>query len=59
MIPYTDWERLAVLEELERGEKIVLPVSMEHAKAMLRAAQFYIDQQHQATVDALTKDYSR
>ena len=59
MIPYTDWERLAVLDELERGEKIVLPVSMEHAKAMLRAAQFYIDEHHRQTFEALKKDYTK
>jgi len=58
MIPYTDYERLLLLEELERGDKVVLPVSMEHAKAMLRVAQFYIDQQHQDTMKALKNDYS-
>ena len=59
MIPYTDWERLALLEELERGEKIVLPVSMEHAKFMIQVAQNYIDQQHQQTFEALKKDYTK
>lgn len=59
MIPHTDWERLELLKEIERGDKVVIPVSMEHAKCMLRLAQFYIDQEHQATVDALKKDYTK
>ncbi len=58
MIPYTEWERLALLEEIEQGHKIVLPVNMNHALAMLRVAQFYIDQQHTETMDALKKDYT-
>ena len=59
MIPYTDYECRLVLEELQDGRKVVLPSSMEHAKFMLKVAQNYIDQQHQATVDALKKDYSQ
>lgn len=59
MIPHTDVERLLLLDELERGERVILPVSYEHATVMLRVAQNYIDQQHQQTFDALTKDYSR
>lgn len=58
MIPHTDYERLMLLEELERGEKVVLPVSYEHAEVMLRVASFYIQQHHQATMAALTKDYT-
>ena len=59
MIPHTEWERLELLKEIERGDKVVIPTSMEHAKFMLQVAQFYIDQQHQATFDALKKDYSQ
>lgn len=59
MIPYTDYEKLLLLEEIERGEKIVIPTSIEHAKNMIRVAQFYIDQQHEATFKALTKDHSK
>lgn len=58
MIPYTDHERLLLLDELERGEKVVLPVSYEHAEVMLRVASFYIQEHHKATMDALTKDYT-
>ncbi len=59
MIPYTDYECRLKLEELHRGDSVVIPVSMEHAKFMLRVAQHYIDQQLQETFDALKKDYSR
>ena len=59
MIPYTEWERLALLEEIEQGFKIVLPVNMEHAKAMLQVAQYYIDEHHRLTFEALKKDYKK
>ena len=59
MIPYTDTEKLMLLEEIERGDKIVIPVSYEHAVNMLKVAQFYIAEQHQATWTALTKDYTK
>lgn len=55
MIPHTQHERLILLEELERGEKVVLPVSIEHAEFMIKVAQFYIDQQHEAMVKVLTQ----
>ena len=58
MIPHTEWERLALLKEIENGEKIVLPINYEHAVAMLNVASHYIREQHQATWTALTKDYS-
>lgn len=59
MIPHTPTERLILLEEIERGDKIVIPTSIEHAKFMIQVAQFYIDQQHQATFKALAKDYTK
>lgn len=59
MIPHTPTERLILLEELERGDKVVIPTSMEHAKFMLMVAQSYIDRQHQETFRALKKDYSQ
>lgn len=59
MIPYTDYECRLLLDELERGEKVVIPSSMEHAKFMIMVAQNYINQQHQESLDALKKDYSR
>lgn len=59
MIPYTDYECRLLLDELHRGDKIVLPSSIEHAKFMIQIAQNYIDQQHQETFDALKKDYTQ
>jgi hypothetical protein len=59
MIPYTQTERLLLLEELERGEKIVLPVSIEHAEFMIKVATFYIDQHHKEMLKSLTKDHSK
>lgn len=57
MIPHTPTERLMLLEEIERGDKVVIPTSIEHAKFMIVVAQSYIDQQHQATIDLLQKEY--
>lgn len=55
MIPHTDYERLELLKEVERGDKVVIPTSIEHAEFMIKVAQFYIDQQHEAMVKVLTK----
>jgi preprotein translocase subunit YajC len=59
MIPHTDYERLALLEEIERGDKVVIPTSMEHAKFMMMIAQHYINEQHNNTINALKADYDR
>jgi hypothetical protein len=53
MIPHTEWERLALLEEIECGDKIVIPVSYEHAVNMLNVASRYIQEQHQQMWTAL------
>lgn len=58
MIPYTHTERLILLDEIERGEKVVLPVSIEHAEFMIRVASFYIDQEHQKTIKVLKADHN-
>ena len=58
MIPYTDYECRLKLDELYRGECVVLPSSYEHAETMMRVAQFYINQCHQHTVNLLKKDYA-
>ena len=42
MIPHTDYERLILLEEIERGDKVVIPTSIEHAKFMIMVAEGYI-----------------
>jgi hypothetical protein len=53
MIPHTDWERLELLKEIERGEKVVVPVSLEHAEFMIMVAQAYINQDKQEMLDIL------
>ena len=53
MIPHTPYERLMLLEEIERGDKVVIPTSMEHARFMLMIAQSYINQQHQALMNTI------
>ena len=58
MIPLTDYERLMLLEEIERGDKVVIPVSIEHAEFMIKIAQSYINAQHEQTINLLKKDYS-
>lgn len=55
MIPYTDYECRLVLDELYRGDKVVIPSSLEHAEYMIKVAQFYIDQQHEAMVKVLSE----
>lgn len=57
MIPHTDYERLILLEEIERGDKVVIPTSIEHAESMIRVASFYINQQHEQTPKTLQKSY--
>jgi hypothetical protein len=53
MIPHTDWERLALLKEIECGDKIVIPVNIEHAEMMLKLAQIYINEHKQEMLDIL------
>lgn len=57
MIPHTVYERSMLLEEVERGERVIVPVSLEHAQFMLKVAQAYINEQHQDTIDLLKKEY--
>jgi len=57
MIPHTVYERSLLLEEVERGERVVIPISMEHAEFMLKVAQDYIDQHRQRLVDTLTGNF--
>lgn len=57
MIPYTDHECRLALDELYRGDKVVIPSSLEHAEFMIMVAQGYINQCHQETLDLLKKDY--
>ncbi len=57
MIPYTDYECRLALDELYRGDKVVIPSSMEHAEFMIRVAQSYIDQHHEKMLNTLSKDH--
>lgn len=56
MIAYTDYECRLLLDELHRGDKVVIPSSLEHAEFMLRIAQVYINDHKQQMLDILTKD---
>ena len=56
MIPYTDYECRLALEELYRGDKVVLPSSLEHAKFMLMVAQTYINEDKQRMISYLKQD---
>ena len=53
MIPHTEYEKLALLEEIQRGDKVVLPTSMEHARFMVMVGQAYINEHHQALMDTI------
>jgi len=55
MIPYTDYECRLALDELYRGDKIVLPSSIEHAQFMLTIAQAYINEHKQEMLEILRK----
>ena len=52
-IPHTEWERLALLKEIECGDKVVIPTSVEHAKFMIMVAEAYIKQDKQEMWDTL------
>jgi len=53
MIPYTDYECRLLLDELERGEKVIIPSSLEHAEFMIKVAQGYINQHKQEMLEIL------
>lgn len=55
MIPYSDTEKIALLEELERGEKVIIPSSLEHAEFMIKVAQAYINQDKQQMLEILKR----
>jgi hypothetical protein len=55
MIPHTVYERSLLLEEVERGEKVVVPVSVEHAEFMIKVAQDYIENHKRQMWIALQK----
>ena len=55
MIPYTDTEKLILLKELEEGEKVIKPISLEHAEFMIMVAQAYIKEHKDKMMEILTK----
>jgi hypothetical protein len=57
MIPLTDYECRLKLNEIYEGHCVILPSSIEHAEAIMRVTQLYIDQQHNETVKLLSKEY--
>lgn len=56
MIPYTDHECRLVLDELYRGDKVVIPSSVEHAEFMIKVAQTYIKDDKQRMWSTLGHD---
>lgn len=54
---FSDEECRRQLEELYSGRSVVIPSNLEHAESMLRMAKFYINEQHQETLNALKADY--
>lgn len=54
---YTDAQCRALLKALYDGSSVALPVNEEHARAMIKVGQFYLNEQHKETVALLTKDY--
>lgn len=59
MIPHTEWERLELLKEIECGDKVVIPTSVEHAKFMIMVAQAYINEDKERMMSYLKKDYAK
>lgn len=55
MIPYTDYEKLLLLKELEEGVKVVKPISLEHAEFMIVVAQAYIKEHKEKMLEILKK----
>ena len=55
MIPHTPTERLILLEEIERGDRVVIPTSIEHAEFMIMVAQSYLNQHKEKMMKVLTQ----
>ena len=53
MIPYTDYECRLALDELYRGDKVVIPANLEHAKFMKMVADNYIRQANLELLDTI------
>jgi hypothetical protein len=55
VIPHTLYERSILLEEIERGEKVVIPSSLEHAEFMIKVAQDYIANHKRQMIEVLKR----
>jgi hypothetical protein len=55
VIPHTVYERSILLEEIERGEKVVIPSSLEHAEFMIKVAQDYIANHKRQMIEVLKR----
>jgi len=55
MIPYSDTEKILLLEELQRGEKVIVPSSLEHAEFMIKVAEQWIENNRQQMLAILRK----
>lgn len=45
------------LNDIRTGQTVVVPQDIEHARMMVRMGQHYIDECHQETFNALTREY--
>lgn len=50
-------EALNELNDIRTGKVVVIPVDIEHARLMVLAGQYYIDERHRETFNALKKEY--
>lgn len=57
MIPFTDHECRLKLDEIYRGDCIIVPSSYEHALNILQVTHTYVNNQQQATIDLLKKEH--
>jgi hypothetical protein len=55
VIPHTVYERSMLLEEIERGERVVIPISLEHAEFMIKVAQDYIANHKRQMIEVLKR----
>jgi hypothetical protein len=44
-----------LLEEIERGERVVIPISLEHAEFMIKVAQDYIANHKRQMIEVLKR----
>jgi len=58
VIPYTDYECRLALDELYRGDKVVIPSSLEHAKFMKMVADNYIRQRNLELLDTIKGEHN-